>query len=454
MHWTVDQILALAPDPNTAKRGQGLANENKWLDIETNGRSVWGKCKSSGSVPYQTIVDLKGPAFKCNCPSRKFPCKHSLGLLLYSVSHKDNLTVASEIPEIVTTWLEKRDAKTSDSNKPKSKEEQKKADARKAKNFNDRMNIMQAGITDLQQWIQDIVRTGMASADHNVQEMTTAHVSYKSDASSELWRNMSMRMTDAKLSGIARRIREMSLIHGSGADWPSKMLEELSTLYLLAKGFERMDELPELLQRELLSTVGVSQKKDELHAQKGIDDSWMVIGQFVGTNIDNATIRRTWFQGEVSHQFALILEYDYIHQGFSFHWPKGRIFKGEMLFYPSITPMRAIMRNQTIIEKVVDAWVGFDDIEECFAVYRLQKGKNPWMMDHPMALNQMIPKNHEGKLYLTDAKGKGVPVLEKDMSHWKIMALSGGHPIDVFGEWTGEALLPLSILTQDRFIAL
>lgn len=28
------------------------------------------------------MVDLAGPDYKCSCPSRKFPCKHALGLLL------------------------------------------------------------------------------------------------------------------------------------------------------------------------------------------------------------------------------------------------------------------------------------------------------------------------------------------------------------------------------------
>jgi SWIM zinc finger len=43
---------------------------------------VWGLCAGSGKRPYQTVVDLTGPAYKCSCPSRKFPCKHALALLL------------------------------------------------------------------------------------------------------------------------------------------------------------------------------------------------------------------------------------------------------------------------------------------------------------------------------------------------------------------------------------
>ena len=31
------------------------------------------------------VIDSTGPAYKCSCPSRKFPCKHALGLLFLIV---------------------------------------------------------------------------------------------------------------------------------------------------------------------------------------------------------------------------------------------------------------------------------------------------------------------------------------------------------------------------------
>ncbi|MFC6750247.1 SWIM zinc finger family protein [Deinococcus aquaticus] len=49
--------------------------------------SLWGECQGSGQTPYLTGVDLSGPAFRCSCPSRKFPCKHALALLLLHATH-------------------------------------------------------------------------------------------------------------------------------------------------------------------------------------------------------------------------------------------------------------------------------------------------------------------------------------------------------------------------------
>src|SRR2546425_12802441 len=63
--------------------------------------------RSSGAHPYQTKIDLSEPAFQCTCPSRKFPCKHALGLFLLLDSQPGAFTHDSP-PEWVSTWLAAR----------------------------------------------------------------------------------------------------------------------------------------------------------------------------------------------------------------------------------------------------------------------------------------------------------------------------------------------------------
>lgn len=78
LNLTEEQILQLAPDDSSVKAGKGLATLSKWVLRECSGRAVWGHCQGSGKNPYQTVIDLNDIAFKCSCPSRKFPCKHGL----------------------------------------------------------------------------------------------------------------------------------------------------------------------------------------------------------------------------------------------------------------------------------------------------------------------------------------------------------------------------------------
>src|ERR1041384_6942648 len=106
MQYTREQILQLAPDDASAKAGQQLATRSKWVVLSENPKALWGDCQGSGKTPYKTIVDLTNIAFKCTCPSRKFPCKHGLGLfLLYS--RQPTIFTASEMPAWVNEWINK-----------------------------------------------------------------------------------------------------------------------------------------------------------------------------------------------------------------------------------------------------------------------------------------------------------------------------------------------------------
>ncbi|HYG38932.1 MAG TPA: SWIM zinc finger family protein, partial [Cytophagales bacterium] len=82
MNWSEEQVLALSPDDSSTKAGKDLAKPDKWLTLAFDDKALWGEIKGSGSNPYRTQIDKRNTAFKCSCPSRKFPCKHGLGLFL------------------------------------------------------------------------------------------------------------------------------------------------------------------------------------------------------------------------------------------------------------------------------------------------------------------------------------------------------------------------------------
>ena len=112
MHWTEEQILALAPDTASVKAGKGQANIGKWPSLGATNEVLWGEVKGSGSKPYQTRIDLKQVGYKCSCPSRKFPCKHAIGLFLLHVRTPESFSSTAP-PEWVTSWLEQRTKRAS-----------------------------------------------------------------------------------------------------------------------------------------------------------------------------------------------------------------------------------------------------------------------------------------------------------------------------------------------------
>ncbi|OEV09638.1 hypothetical protein AN220_31770, partial [Streptomyces nanshensis] len=100
--------MALAPDDASRRAGNKLSAPGPWSEAGWADGAVWGQCRGSGSKPYQTVVDLdggQGPGYRCSCPSRKFPCKHALGLLLLWAGGETTVVEGGVPPEWADGWL-------------------------------------------------------------------------------------------------------------------------------------------------------------------------------------------------------------------------------------------------------------------------------------------------------------------------------------------------------------
>lgn len=138
---TEQQILALAPNAAAASNGKKISQKGGFVKLErTEDDTLYmGECTGSGKSNYITsadYIDENNPVFRCSCPSRQFPCKHSLALL-YEMLAKKEFTVC-EVPEDIQKKRDKKQAKenkAAEAAKPESEmteEEKQKAEKKKA----------------------------------------------------------------------------------------------------------------------------------------------------------------------------------------------------------------------------------------------------------------------------------------------------------------------------------
>ena len=362
-----------------------------------------------------------------------------MGLWLIYLSTSDAFRITNDYPDWVANWLENRPTKVSGAPEPPvlSEAEQKKA-AQKAKNWQRRLDLMGSGLEDLENWLLDGIRQGLAT-------MEGQNYTY--------WQNISARMVDSKLGGLGNRLKKIPLLLGANTKWPERMLSEFAQLYLAIKGFKNLEQLPPMLQSELLNVVGVNTRKEELANQQGITDDWLVLGMIEGID-ENLNFRRTWLRGVKTEKWALILDFSFGDAGYPTAYHTGQAFGGELVFYPSAYPLRALVKAQKSKVSLTEIPGGDLRLDTFFSAYAQALAQNPWLLDFPCFLEGVIPVMQEDQLYLIDPQGHYVEVHRKENSGWKMMAMSGGHPITVFGEWTGEVLIPLSTLVDGRLIAL
>ncbi|MDE5697054.1 MAG: SWIM zinc finger family protein [Lachnospiraceae bacterium] len=138
---TEQQILALAPNAAAASNGRKISQKGGFVKLErTQDDTLYmGECTGSGKSNYITsadCIDENNPVFRCTCPSRQFPCKHSLALM-YEILAKKEFGIC-EVPEDIQKKREKKQAKENKANeaaKPESEmteEEKKQAEKKKA----------------------------------------------------------------------------------------------------------------------------------------------------------------------------------------------------------------------------------------------------------------------------------------------------------------------------------
>lgn len=431
-----DEVLKLAPDAGSIKAAQGLLLPARWARAEYDDQAVWGECRGSGSTPYQVQVDREGPAFRCSCPSRKFPCKHGLALLLLLAQQSDAFTRA-EAPPWVSAWLQSRRQRAEQREnavKPAaSAEEQGPAAESGGESSSGRRDAIrqqrwQAGLDELELWLNDGIRHGLA------------RLSAQATACDEI----AVRMVDAQLPGLAFRLRNLGRLLGDGDFQPARVLGLMGQLRLLIDASRRLDELPAAVQADLRYALGSSPSRESvLAAGERLADDWLVIGQSCQLQ-DRLWERHVWLLGQRSGRWALWLDYAHGNRDFAASVTTGTCWRGELAFYPGNSPLRALRVDGASDEKPT-LWsspVPFLDT----ALDRLSTAlaANPWQFPQPLLLGDGVPALDTRGWTLLCSGRRSLRLDIAVEAGWPLLAESGGEPLPLFGEWRGESLRPLS----------
>ena len=441
MSWTGEQVLPLAPDHSTAKSGKDLSAARKWKTLGANDTCAWGSVQGSGKDPYQTSIDFTGPAFKCSCPSRKFPCKHGLGLFLILAQQPAALT-EKQPPAWTTDWLAKRVEKAEKKTAPPpplDPEAQAKAAAAAEKRLASRESRVTGGLTELTHWLHDMVRSGFAT-------LPGKPASY--------WENPAARLVDAQASGLARRVRDLDGITTTGEQWPGRLLHEISLLHLAGEGWTRLASLPEPTQADLKTTIGFTTAQEDVFAQASVRDKWLVAASCLEQE-DRLRIQRTWLFGTQTKRPALCLSFSAApNQPLDITLLPNTTIEANLVFFPGNWPLRALVKERHGQSQSGEPVLPHATIAEASAMSAAAFAANPWTERIPFGLQSVTPQRRASGWVVRDDAGNLLPLKLPEDRAWQLFAVSGGNPVALAGEWDGETLRPLSVWAEGRFLRL
>ncbi|MEU3980325.1 SWIM zinc finger family protein [Streptomyces sp. NPDC026672] len=435
VRWSADQVLALAPDAASRKAGSKLGAAGPWSEAGSSGEgTVWGLCKGSGGSPYQTVVDVAdaaGPAYRCSCPSRKFPCKHALGLLLLWAGG-DGAVPAGTAPEWAEQWIEDRRKRAQEKRSAGgagSATATATADPEAARRRAERRaERVTAGATELEQRLADLLRGGLATAERG---------------GYGLWEETAARMVDAQAPGLAARVRELGAIPASGPGWPVRLLEECALLHLLDQGWLRRAGLPEELAATVRSRLGLPASADG----PPVRDRWLVLAQY-DTADAKLTTRRIWLYGTESDRTCLLLSYGAAGRSPEPALPVGLALDAEVSAYPGAGQRRAALGEQFAPPSPAALRPPGVTTAEAAARYGGALRDDPWLESVPVTLERVVPVPDGDGWQLADADTDSAlpltPAARARPGLWRLAALSGGRPVTVFGECGHRGFTPLT----------
>jgi SWIM zinc finger len=418
-------VLGLAPDTSSGKAAATVARPAAWGGTGCDGHAVWGECQGSGSSPYQAVVDLSGPAFRCSCPSRKVPCKHTLGLLLL---WSDGVVGAGARPGWVEQWLTQRDGKARQAQERRATGAA-PAKAKDPKTAQRRELRVEDGIDELERWLRDQVAHGLAQAEH---------------APYSLWDDVARRLVDAQAGALAGQIAALATIprQRGGASWPERLLEEYALLWLLTRAYRRRAHLPEPLRQTVRARVGFTVSREEVLAGPTTPDRWYVVG-IRDTEQDRLITRRVWLRGLRTRRPALVLSFAAPGRPLDASLVAGTAVDADLAFYPGAAPLRALIASQHAAP--VPAAPPGSTVGGFLREYAQALALDPWLDRWPAALASVrLSRDHR----LVDPRGDALPLDATD--HWRLLALSGGGPLTVAGEWSAQGLRALSAWHEEE----
>jgi hypothetical protein len=93
-------------------------------------------------------------------------------------------------------------------------------------------------------------------------------------------------------------------------------------------------------------------------------------------------------------------------------------------------------------------------LNQALAEYRQALARCPWIERYPILIAGSIPSHLGGEFRLLDEEGWELPLRGLPQNLWKLVAVSGGAPLTIFGEWDGCGLRPMTAWPESGAVIL
>jgi SWIM zinc finger len=447
---TKERIEQLAPDQSSLSAALKLMRPATWplLARDAEGGLLWGECQGSGATPYRVVTSVDDLGYKCTCPSRKFPCKHTLALMWQFCEAPQRFETAAPAPW-VEEWLSRRRPKGSARNEgtasgasiaaamAESAEVAADDPAAAARAAAQRQRLREqreaavlAGLDELDRWILDQLQAGLAGFAQRAAQSA---------------RTIVTRLVDAKAQPLANRIEALTAdIHRLPEQMRSDVvLERFAALVLISAAYRNQERLPAPLKADVRRAASWTTTREELLADPEAprqSGTWIVAATRSAVQPDRLRRLETWLlAADPAAPLPVALIVDFVPASGGPSAPPfvpGETLAAELVFYPSAKPLRALLATRHTAGE--GAWPDLPaGLGAALTRYRTALAHQPWLELWPLgAADIRLERLGETQLVLSDQQGLTLPV-ERGQTE-ALMPMLGLEKLSALFIWDGR----------------
>jgi hypothetical protein len=222
-----------------------------------------------------------------------------------------------------------------------------------------------------------------------------------------------------------------------------RLLEECALLHLLDQAWLRRERLPDGLAATVRSRIGLPGSADG----PPLRDSWLVLAQY-DTADAKLTTRRIWLYGTESDRTSLLLSYGAAGRAPELALPVGLALEAEVSAFPGAGQFRVALGEQFAPPCPTAARPLGVTTAQAAARYGKALRHDPWLDAVPVTLERVVPAPDGDSWQLADTDADSAlpltPTARSRPGLWRLVALSGGAPVKVFGELGHRGFTPLT----------
>jgi hypothetical protein len=190
----------------------------------------------------------------------------------------------------------------------------------------------------LNKWLDDLLMNGLSSL------QTDAH---RID-------EISSRMVDAGMGGLARKLRLLPEKIKNTADWTQFVSYQLGEFYLFVRSFKNLTQLDDLQKEDLLGFAGIPYLKKDFGEDTVLHDEFIYLGNLQERE-EKILVKRNWFYAKLSNRIVLFLEFQFNKFVTLRPFNPGAVYRSAVRIYPSKVIQRITeVKTDQIVKNSID----------------------------------------------------------------------------------------------------